>query len=114
MQDVSKYPKLLDPSGDIQFNPFRDTWNHENPSSFDLDAGVHDCLDGLVNIPLPRRSLLVMFGQARYNWEHFIVRENIQSRRIVIAYRELTPFYLPGGDQEDYGKEVLEQARLFW
>lgn len=50
---------------------------------------VHELLDAVVRVPLPRRSLLVMSGEPRYQWEHAILRKDIQSRRIVIAYREL-------------------------
>ena len=67
-----------------------------------------------VKIPLPARSLLIMFGQARYEFEHAILRQDIQERRIVIAYRELTPPYLPGGKEEKLGQEILDQAKLFW
>ena len=50
---------------------------------------VEDLLDGVIRVPLPRRSLLVMSGEPRYQWEHAILRKDIQTRRIVIAYREL-------------------------
>jgi alkylated DNA repair protein alkB family protein 4 len=53
---------------------------------------VEDLLDGVIRVPLPRRSLLVMSGEPRYQWEHAILRKDIQTRRIVIAYRELVLF----------------------
>ncbi len=71
--------------------------------------------DAAIRVPLPRRSLLIMHGEARYEWEHCVLRQDIQSRRIVIAYREFTPPFLPGGDQ--YGKvgeEVLSKAESFF
>lgn len=71
-------------------------------------------LGGVVRVPLPRRSLLVMTGEPRYQWEHAILRRDINSRRVVIAYRELTPTYLPGGKEESIGKLILEQAERFF
>ena len=67
-----------------------------------------------VKIPLPARSLLIMSGSARYEWEHAILREDISGRRVVIAYRELTPPYLPGGKDYGVGEEILGNAEKFW
>ena len=50
---------------------------------------VDDLEDVAIRVPLPRRSLLVLTGQLRYQWEHAILRKDIHTRRIVIAYREL-------------------------
>ena len=71
-------------------------------------------LDAVIRVPLPRRSLLVMVGEPRYQWEHAILRRDISSRRIVIAYRELTPPYLPGGHEADIGCNIVKQAKLFF
>ena len=30
------------------------------------------------------------------------------------AYRELTPPYLPGGEEEKLGQDILDQAARFW
>jgi len=68
-----------------------------------------------VQIPMPRRSLLVLFGAARYEWEHCILRSDITTRRICMAYREFTKAYLPGGQHyDDIGRDVLDRAKLFW
>ncbi|CAL8124818.1 unnamed protein product [Orchesella dallaii] len=65
----------------------------------------------LVRIPMPRRSLLVLYGPARYQWEHGIFRKDITGRRICMAYREFTPEYLPKGQKyDDVGKEIIERA----
>jgi len=55
-----------------------------------------------------------MTGEPRYQWEHAILRKDIKSRRIVIAYRELTPTYLPGGKEEAIGQLILEEAKKFF
>lgn len=36
----------------------------------------------LVRIPMPRRSLLVLTGEARYRWEHQIFRDDISTRYV--------------------------------
>ncbi|XP_038074327.1 alpha-ketoglutarate-dependent dioxygenase alkB homolog 4-like [Patiria miniata] len=66
-----------------------------------------------VRIPLPPRSLLVLSGPARHQWNHGIRREAIVSRRIAVTLRELTGEFLVGGAQEDIGREVLSVAKMF-
>ena len=66
-----------------------------------------------VKIHMPRRSLLVLYGDARYLWEHSLPREAVKSRRIAITLRELTPEFLKGGEQGELGESVLETALSF-
>ena len=61
-------------------------------------------------IHLPIRSLVVLYGDARYKWMHSIARQHIQTRRIGITIRELTPLFLEGGELEATGKELLAIA----
>lgn len=68
----------------------------------------------IVRIPMPRRSLLVLYGPPRYSWEHGILREDIPSRRVCITYRELTPTYLPCGPKADIGEAILQAGKVFW
>lgn len=68
----------------------------------------------VVRIPMPQRSLLVLYGAARYDWEHGILREDIPSRRVCITYRELTPTYLHCGPKAEVGKAILEAGKVFW
>ena len=68
----------------------------------------------VVRVPLPARSLLIMFGSARYEWEHSVQRSDITGRRLVLAYRELTPPFLPGGEWAGLGAEILQQAGRWW
>jgi len=69
----------------------------------------------IVRIPMPRLSLLVLYGPSRYDWEHCIYRNDIQDRRICMAYREFTPEYLEGGKSYDsVGKHVTSKAQSFW
>lgn len=64
---------------------------------------------------MPALSLIVLYGPARYQFEHCVLREDITHRRVCLAYREFTSFYLPTGDKyENNGKDVLDRAKLFW
>lgn len=79
-----------------------------------IPESTNNVPDIAVRIPMPRKSLIVLYGDARYNWEHCILREDIKARRICLAYREFTPSYLLGGDHEVEGKIILETAKKFW
>ncbi|KAG0724798.1 Alpha-ketoglutarate-dependent dioxygenase alkB 4 [Chionoecetes opilio] len=68
----------------------------------------------VVRLPMPRRSLLVLYGAARYAWEHGILREDIPTRRVCITYRELTPTYLPCGPKSEVGEAILQAGKVFW
>lgn len=71
--------------------------------------------DLVIRIPMPALSLIVLYGPARYQFEHCVLREDITHRRVCLAYREFTSFYLPAGDKyENDGKDVLNRAKLFW
>jgi DNA N6-methyl adenine demethylase len=55
-----------------------------------------------------------MYGPPRYQWEHSVLREDITSRRVCIAYREFTPKYLEGGCAENDGQVIIDAAKHFW
>lgn len=56
----------------------------------------------------------MLYGQARYVWEHRVLREDIKERRVCLAYREFTPPFLAGGNWENEGSEILDTANSFW
>ncbi|XP_078081245.1 alpha-ketoglutarate-dependent dioxygenase alkB homolog 4 isoform X1 [Mustelus asterias] len=66
-----------------------------------------------VAIHLPRRSLIALYGDARYKWKHGIYREDIKSRRICSTFRELSEEFSHGGNQETLGKELLDLSLSF-
>jgi len=114
LADVATYPKVMDDlSGQIQFNPFTQSSSLSWKSIQPFQAENCD-LKRVIRVPLPRRSLLVLYGNPRYNWEHCILRRDITSRRIVVAYRELTPTFLPNGSDEAMGRQILDQAQSFF
>ncbi|KAF5286115.1 hypothetical protein FQA39_LY16398 [Lamprigera yunnana] len=57
-----------------------------------------------------RRSLCVLYGSARYDWEHQVLRDDIVERRVCLAYREFTPPYLVN----DVGQIILSKANKFF
>ncbi|XP_051891734.1 alpha-ketoglutarate-dependent dioxygenase alkB homolog 4 [Pristis pectinata] len=66
-----------------------------------------------IAIHVPRRSLIVLYGNARYKWKHGIYRQDINSRRICSTFRELSEEFGEGGKQEALGKELLDIALSF-
>ncbi|XP_035690677.1 alpha-ketoglutarate-dependent dioxygenase alkB homolog 4-like [Branchiostoma floridae] len=66
-----------------------------------------------VAIPMPRRSLLVVHGNARHKWMHAIHREDITSRRIAVTLRELSAEFGAEGVQSQAGKELIDVALSF-
>ena len=110
LADVRSYPRLVEPSSQslVVSDPL--TEKLVGPSyQFRRQFAQENCA---VKIPLPARSLLIMWGPARYEWEHGILREDIRQRRLVIAYRELSPPYLLGGEHQELGEQIRSQAKL--
>lgn len=66
-----------------------------------------------VAVHLPRRSLVVLYGEARHRWKHAIQREDVHERRVCSTYRELSAEFLPGGQQEELGAQLLNIALSF-
>lgn len=66
-----------------------------------------------VKVAMPARSLLVMQGAARNIWSHAVLRQDIESRRISVTFRELASAFLPGGDHEAKGNRLVEVASSF-
>ena len=110
LEDVAGYPKVLDQDDKVILNPLAGKMQSESYSM----SGILADENIVIRIPLPARSLLLMSGLARYEMEHAILREDITDRRVVIAYRELTPPYLPTGEHEAIGAEILAKAENFW
>ncbi|ALC39117.1 CG4036 [Drosophila busckii] len=67
----------------------------------------------VLRIPMPNLSLIVLYGPARYQFEHSVLREDVKERRVCIAYREFTPMYINGLEKVK-GDPVTEQSQLFW
>ncbi len=57
LDDVSSYPRVLDDRGEVSASS--EAYSRSKGCAAEILSG------SAVRIPLPRRSLLVMFGQAR-------------------------------------------------
>lgn len=66
----------------------------------------------VVKVPLPRRSVIVLYSDARHKWMHSISRDDISARRLGITIRELTPLFLEAGEMSDIGKKLLQIAKI--
>ena len=64
-------------------------------------------------VPMPRRSLIIVCGEARHVWLHAVRRCDIKSRRIAITYRDLGPDFMHGGPHEAVGNSLREIAKTF-
>lgn len=100
---IEKYPKVLDENGTRSLNG----------NCYKVKLYEDNKFYPVVRVVMPRRSLLVMYNSARYDWEHQILREDIRERRVCLAYREFTPIYLPGGEKYKEGEKILEKAQNF-
>ncbi|KAM5181771.1 alpha-ketoglutarate-dependent dioxygenase alkB homolog 4 isoform 2-T2 [Mantella aurantiaca] len=86
--------------------------NAQDALSGTQTALVH-CAEVEVAIDLPRRSLVVLYGNARYSWKHAIYRQHINQRRVCSTFRELSAEFMAGGTQEKVGQMLLEIALGF-
>ncbi|XP_073523857.1 alpha-ketoglutarate-dependent dioxygenase alkB homolog 4 [Phyllobates terribilis] len=89
-------------------------------SNLQDDAGARTSKSALVPysdvevaIHLPRRSLVVLYGDARYTWMHAIHREHIKQRRVCSTFRELSAEFSAGGKEESQGQMLLDIALGF-
>ncbi|KAJ2952557.1 hypothetical protein O0L34_g6879 [Tuta absoluta] len=101
------YPPVVNPDGTVGPG-YHDLMNTIEATKPKVETDV------ILRIPMPRKSLLVIYGEPRYHWEHCVLREDITSRRVCIAYREFTLHYLQGGKDEAIGEPIRETAKKFW
>ncbi|XP_045597433.1 alpha-ketoglutarate-dependent dioxygenase alkB homolog 4 [Procambarus clarkii] len=83
-------------------------------SSKNDDPLLRNIEESVIRVPMPHRSLVILYGPVRYEWEHGILREDIPSRRVCITYRELTPTYLKYGQKAEIGEQILKASKNFW
>ncbi|XP_034180112.1 alpha-ketoglutarate-dependent dioxygenase alkB homolog 4 [Osmia lignaria lignaria] len=80
---------------------------------FDVENERNNDKDVIVRLPMPEGSLMVLYGSARYKWEHCVLREDVKSRRICLAYREFTPPYLNDLVKNEEVKEIFKRTLIF-
>ena len=66
-----------------------------------------------VQIPLVRRSLFVLDGEARYQWMHSIKREDITNRRLAMTFRNLSLEILTDLKSKDIVHKIQEISKSF-
>ncbi|XP_055462589.1 alpha-ketoglutarate-dependent dioxygenase alkB homolog 4 isoform X1 [Psammomys obesus] len=104
---ASEAPGSLLLSSDPSVGPDTSEGNIMTPSR------TVSCQEVEVAISVPCRSLLMLTGPARHQWTHAIHRRHIKARRVCITFRELSGAFLPGGQQEEVGQELLRAALSF-
>lgn len=83
------------------------TENRKDGSSSIADNNIE------VQIPMPRKSLLLLGKDARYRWLHSIKRRHIQGDRYAMTFRNLSEEFSEGGPQYDIGKALINIANTF-
>lgn len=63
-----------------------------------------------IAINMPARSLLVLKGEARYDWHHSINRYDIRARRIAMTWREFSTEIVEEKEHHDFIEEVFSTA----
>lgn len=58
-------------------------------------------------IKMPAKSLLILQGEARYDWHHSINRYDIKSRRVAMTWREFSEEIIKDPDYRDFVEEVF-------
>ena len=66
-----------------------------------------------VAVSMPRRSLIIVKGQARYGWKHAIKRQDVVLRRIALTLRELSQQFRKGGGSYEIGLQLINRALTF-
>lgn len=63
-----------------------------------------------IAIRMPARSLIVIQGEARYDWHHGICRYDIRSRRVAMTWREFSNEIVHDEEYKDFVAEVFSIA----
>ena len=72
-----------------------------------------DLPDVEIHVLMPRRSLIVVAGEARNQWKHGIHRTDVNGRRIAMTFRELSDEFKAGGPKEQIGSQLVDIALTF-
>lgn len=66
-----------------------------------------------IQIPMPRKSLLLLANEARYQWLHSITRKHIKDDRYAMTFRNLSDEFSVDGAQHELGKSLVDIANTF-
>jgi len=74
---------------------------------------VNDVTKQQIFVSMPRRSLLCMADDARYQWKHGVLSRHIERRRIALTMREPSLTFQKHGDLfEQYGREMIRLGNI--
>lgn len=79
------------------------------------EQGGKEDVNGVIEIAIemPLQSLLVLYSDARYAWLDSVKRGGVNKRRLATTLRELTPRFLPGGEEHEIiGKQIFQANDL--
>lgn len=110
LSQVDSYPCILDKNG----GPVPASNTNAFCFNSSCDQEINNYSNVRIRVFMPEKSLIILYNSARYEWEHYVLREDIKSLRICLAYREFTPPYLPGGEKEEIGSCILNMSDKFW
>lgn len=65
----------------------------------------------VIRIPMPEKSVIILYGPPRYQFEHSVLREDILTRRVAIAYREFTLPYQKNNPRYSEAEEIYKLCR---
>lgn len=77
------------------------------------DDSIFAADDVEIQIPMPRKSLLLLSKDARYSWLHSIQRRHIQDDRYAMTLRNLSKEFSENGPQWEIGKTLIDIANTF-
>ena len=81
------------------------------PQQQSVSGPTGDPTEPRIRIVLPQRSLLVLWDDSRFKYQHSIQSNDINGRRIAITYRELSPQFLANGPlYEKWGKHIIDRS----
>uniref|UniRef100_A0A915AXC3 Fe2OG dioxygenase domain-containing protein n=1 Tax=Parascaris univalens TaxID=6257 RepID=A0A915AXC3_PARUN len=67
----------------------------------------------VVYAALPRRTLLCMCDEVRYEWKHGVLPQHVRGRRIALTMREPSPAFQEGGElYEKFGRELIRLSNI--
>ncbi|KAL3320435.1 alkB, alkylation repair 4 [Cichlidogyrus casuarinus] len=88
--------------------------SNDNSSIVELFLSSAQCTSAKIRVKvlLPRKSLVIVCGSARYIWLHEILREDIKEKRVAMTFRELSPKFHPNHEQGEMEEKEIGQNLL--
>jgi len=78
----------------------------------------HSCMRAqagdVVHVALPRRSVVLVAKEARFDWHHSVLREHVTETRLAMTVRELSDAFRDPKKEYEFllGRQLLEKAKI--